>query len=148
MDYTIRKTTLYKLLDDVDHSITEELDDLLKVYRYDLNNAGIRTDPFLGKDSARKGDTYIFDGNLYLTGDINKGTLNIASGTWTQEKKLNDYFVLQGVKINHCLDINNTTELLELRYDDTDFELGPSPTYNLKLKYPIHSVHPTQCSNE
>jgi hypothetical protein len=27
-----------------------------------------------------KGDTYIFYGNLYLTGDINKGSFNAASG--------------------------------------------------------------------
>ena len=60
-------------------------------------------------------------------------------------KKLNDYFVLKGVKANHCLDINATTELMELHYDDLDFELGPAPHYYLKLKYPFHSVHPTQC---
>ena len=52
---------------------------------------------------------------------------------------------MKGVKALHCLDINNTTELLELHYDDLDFEQGPAPYYNLKLKYPIHSVHPTQC---
>ena len=40
----------------------------------------------------------------------------------------------------HCLDINNSTELLELHYDDLDFELGPAPYHYLKLKYPIHSV--------
>ena len=43
------------------------------------------------------------------------------------------------------MDINVTTELMELHYDDLDFELGPAPHYYLKLKYPIHSVHPTQC---
>ncbi len=85
------------------------------------------------------------NGNLYLTGDINKGTFNSSTGTWTQQKNLNDYFVMKGVKTTHCLDINNTTELLELHYDDLDFELGPAPYYYLKLKYPIHSVHPTQC---
>ena len=91
-----------------------------------------------------KGDTYIYGGNLYLTGDIYKGTFS-TTGTWTQDKKLNDYFVMKGVKTNHCLDINTTTELLELKYDDLDFELGPAPNNNLKLKYPIHSVHPTHC---
>ena len=45
----------------------------------------------------------------------------------------------------HYLDIDNTTELLELHYDDLDFELGPAPYYYLKLKYNIHSVHHTQC---
>ena len=89
------------------------------------------------------GDTYIYDGNLYLTGNIQKGTY--SSGNWTTQKTLNDYFVMKGVKSLHCLDINNTTELLELHYDDLDFELGPAPYHYLKLKYPIHSVHPTQC---
>ena len=132
-----------ELLDDVQQSTSDELDDLLKVYRYNLNNAGIRTDPVIGKDIVMNGDTYIYDGNLYLTGNIHKGTY--SSGTWTTQKTLNDYFVMKGVKSLHCLDINNTTELLELHYDDLDFELGPAPYYYLKLKYPIHSVHPTQC---
>ena len=79
------------------------------------------------------GDTYIYNGNLYLTGDINKGLFNSASGAWTQQKKLNDYFVMKGVKTLHCLDINNTTELLELHYDDLGFELGPAPYNYLKL---------------
>jgi hypothetical protein len=52
---------------------------------------------------------------------------------------------MKGVKAVHCLDINNTTELLELHYDDLDFEQGPAPYNYLKLKYHIHSVHPTQC---
>ena len=91
-----------------------------------------------------KGDTYIYGGNLYLTGDVYKRTFS-ATGTWADGKKLNDCFVLKGVKLNHCLDINTTTELLELHYDDIDFELVPTPYNNLKLKYPIRSVHPTQC---
>ncbi len=91
-----------------------------------------------------KGDTYIYGGNLYLTGDIYKGTFGTA-GTWADGKKLNDYFVMKGVKATHFLDINTTTDLLELHYDDLDFELGPAPYDNLKLKYPIYSVHPTQC---
>jgi hypothetical protein len=45
----------------------------------------------------------------------------------------------------HCLDINYITEILELQCDDLDFEQGPAPYYYLKLKYPIHSNHPTQC---
>jgi hypothetical protein len=49
------------------------------------------------------------------------------------------------LKATHCLDINSASELLELRYDDLDFEIGPTPTYSLKLKYPIRSIHPTQC---
>jgi hypothetical protein len=46
------------------------------------------------------GNTYIYSGNLYLTGDINKGTLSNA-GAWTEQKKLNDYFVMKGVKALH-----------------------------------------------
>ena len=94
----------------VQQSTSDELDDLLKVYRYNLKNAGIRTDPMIGKDIVMKGDTYIFDGNLYLTGNIYKGTLNSASATWTAQKTLNDYFVMKSVKTLHCLDINNTSE--------------------------------------
>jgi hypothetical protein len=92
-----------------------------------------------------EGDTYIHSGNLFLSGDIHKGTFNINTGAWTEEKNSNIYFVMKGVKSTHSLDINSASELLELHYDDLDFELGPTPTYNLKLKYPIHSVHPTQC---
>jgi len=134
-----------ELLDDVQQSTSDELDDLLKVYRYDGLAAGIRCDAIIGKDIVMNGDTYIYNGNLYLTGDINKGTFNSTTGTWTQQKVLNDYFIMKGVKTLHCLDINSTTDLLELHYDDLDFELGPAPYYYLKLKYPIHSVHPTHC---
>ena len=44
------------------------------------------------------GDTCICNGNFYLTGDINKGTFDLSSGTWTQQKISNDYFVMKGVK--------------------------------------------------
>ena len=125
---------------------------MLKVYQYKddpisgaTGIAGIRGEPFTGKEICMKGDTYIYSGHLYLTGDINKGTFNSTNGTWTQQEKLNDYLVTKGVKATHCLDINNTTKLLELHYDDLDFEQGPAPYYYSKLKYPIHSVHPTQC---
>ncbi len=33
--------------------------DLLKLYRYDLNNAGIRSDPFIGEDIVMNEDTYL-----------------------------------------------------------------------------------------
>jgi hypothetical protein len=88
------------------------------------------------------GDTYIYSGNLYLTGKIKKGTFT-SVGVWTQQKKLNDYFIIKGVKALHYLDINNITELLELHYDDLDCELGPAPYYHLKFEYLIHPVHPT-----
>ena len=43
------------------------------------------------------GDTYIYNGNLYLTGDIHKGLFSVSTGAWTEQKKLNDYFVMKGV---------------------------------------------------
>ncbi len=70
--------------------------------------------------------------------NIHQGTY--SPGNWTGSKILNDYFAMKGVKSLHCLDINNTTELLELHYDDLDFELGPAPYYYLRLKYPIHKI--------
>ncbi len=66
-----------------------------------------------GKEICMKRDTYIYDGNLYLTNEVNKGTLNSTSGTWTKQKTLNYYFVTKGVKARHYLDINSTTELFE-----------------------------------
>jgi hypothetical protein len=45
--------------DFVQQSTSDDLDDLLKVYRYNLNNAGIRTDPVVGKYIVMNGDTYI-----------------------------------------------------------------------------------------
>ncbi len=58
------------------------------------------------------GDTYIYNGNLYLTGEIHKGLFNASSGAWTQRKKSNDYLVMKGVKTLRCLDVNNTTKFL------------------------------------
>ncbi len=52
-----------ELLDDVEHATSDELDDLSKVCRYDLNNAGIRSDPVIGKDIVMNGLTYIYNGN-------------------------------------------------------------------------------------
>ena len=93
-------------LEDIQNAATDELDEMLKVYQYkddpmsgSTGIAGIRSEPFSGKEICMKGDTYIYNGNLYLTGDINKGTFNITTGTWAQQKKLNDYFVIKGVKI-------------------------------------------------
>jgi hypothetical protein len=72
--------------------------------------AGIIYDAIIGKELVINGGTYIYNRNLDLTGDINKGTFNVSSGAWAQKKKLNDYFVIRGVKTTHCLDINNSTE--------------------------------------
>jgi hypothetical protein len=54
---------------------------------------------------------------------MHKETYNATSGTWTEQKNLGDYFVMNGVKTTHSLDMNNTTDLLELHYDDLDLEL-------------------------
>jgi hypothetical protein len=59
-----------ELLDDVDNAITDELDDSLKVFRYqdDFINGwigGIRCDPVSGKEIVMKGDTYIYNGDLF-----------------------------------------------------------------------------------
>jgi hypothetical protein len=97
-------------LDDASYATVEELDEMLKVYRYDGLAAGIRCDAITGKDIVMNGNTYIYSGILHITGDVNKGTFTSA-GVWTQQTKLNDYFVMKGVKALHCLDINNTTEL-------------------------------------
>ncbi len=99
-----------EFLNDASYATAEELDEMLKVYRYDGLAVGIRCDAINGKDIVMNGDTYTYSGYLYLTGDINKGTFT-STGVWTQQKKLNDYSVMKGVKALHCLDINNTTEL-------------------------------------
>ncbi len=64
------------LLDDAEHSTSDELDDLLIVYRYDSNNAGMVI--------------YIYNGSSSLTGDVHKGHLVFYSaspgsgpGAWT-----------------------------------------------------------------
>jgi hypothetical protein len=44
------------------------------------------------------GDTYIYDGNLYSTGGIHKGTFSAATLTWAEQKKLNDYFIIKELK--------------------------------------------------
>jgi hypothetical protein len=48
-----------ELSDDVEHTTSDELDDLLKEYRSNLNHAGIRLDPFIGKDIVMNGDMYL-----------------------------------------------------------------------------------------
>ncbi len=111
------------------------MDDLFIVYIYDLNNAGIRTDPIIGKDIVMNGDTFIYSVNLFLTGDIHKGTFNANSGAWTEQKNINNYFVMKGIKNLRCLDINNTTELLEIHYYDLDFELGPAPILDILVLF-------------
>jgi hypothetical protein len=67
-----------EFLNDASYAKAEELDEILKIYRYDGLAAGIRCDAITGKDIVMNGDSYIFSGNLYLTGDINKGTLSSA----------------------------------------------------------------------
>ena len=68
-----------ELLDDVQQSTSDELDGMLKVYRYvdNFGNgiAGIRCDPVMGKEIVMKGTTYIYNGDLHLTGKINSGIM-------------------------------------------------------------------------
>jgi hypothetical protein len=94
----------------------------------------------LHKDVVVKGDTYIYNGNLYLTGNIHKGSFNNVTNTWSGDENLNDYFVIKGVKVNDCLNINATTKLVQLDYDSSDFTLGAAPNNALNLKYKIEGV--------
>jgi hypothetical protein len=62
-----------ELFDDIAHASADELDDMLKVYRYKDDPisgatyiAGIRTDPFSGKEICMKGDTYIYLVAIYI----------------------------------------------------------------------------------
>ncbi len=84
-----------EFLNDASYATAEELDEMLKVYRYDGLAAGIRCDIITGNDIVMNRNTYIYSGNLHLMGDINKGTFNSSSGVWTQQKKLSDYFVMK-----------------------------------------------------
>ena len=102
-----------EFLNDASYATAEELDEMLKVYRYDGLSAGIRCDAIVGKEVVINGGTYIYNGNLFLTGNINKGTFSPSSGAWTQQELLNDYFVMKGVKPNNGLSIDTTTKLLE-----------------------------------
>ena len=74
-----------EFLNDASYATAEELDEMLKVYRYDGLAAGIRCDAITGKDIVMNGNTYIYSGNLFLTGNINKGTFS-SGGTWTQQE--------------------------------------------------------------
>ena len=134
-----------ELLGDVQNATMDELQNMYKVYRHEIepiagNIAGIHTEPFTGKALVIKGDTYIYSGNLYLSGDIHKGTFNGVNGAWSGDEKLNDYFVMKGVKANDCLNINATTKLVQLDYDSSDFTLGAAPNNALNLKYKIEGV--------
>jgi len=108
---------------------------MLKVYRYDGLAAGIRCDAITGKDIVMNGNTYIYSGNLFLTGNINKGTFS-SGGTWTQQELLNDYFVMKGVKANNGLSIDSTTKLLEYKLNSDYFNINASnqlsPVFELK----------------
>jgi hypothetical protein len=92
------------------------------------------------------GDAYIHNGKFYSKGDIHKRTFNSSTRTWTEEKNLNDYFVMKGVKKSHCFDINNTTEILALHYDDFDFELGTAPGNLASLNLSWQSKEGTYCA--
>ncbi len=44
------------------------------------------------------GDKHIYHGNVYFTGDIQKGTFSSSTGAWIEQKKLYDYFTMKGVQ--------------------------------------------------
>jgi hypothetical protein len=69
-----------------------------------------------------------------MTGDIYKGTFNITTGTWSQQKKLNDYFVIKGVKNNNGLSIDSTTELLDFGHNTNNFWIDGSNRLNFRFK--------------
>ncbi len=65
------KDPFTELLDDIENAMTDDLDDMSKVYRYmedpisgstgnSSGIAGIRKEPFSGKEICMKGDTYIY----------------------------------------------------------------------------------------
>ncbi len=83
--YNNRKTTVYIIIGWCWTCNIRWIRWHVKVYRYDLTNAGIRSDPFKKKDIVMNGDTHIYNGNLYLTGDIHKETFS-STGTWTEQK--------------------------------------------------------------
>ncbi len=98
-----------ELLDDIENTTTDALDEMLKVYRYkddpisgSTGIAEISSEPFSGKEICMKVDTYIYSDNLFLTGDLNKRYINLTNGTWRHQETLNDYFAMKGVKIAHC----------------------------------------------
>jgi hypothetical protein len=52
---------------------------------------------------------------------------------WTQQKKLNDYFVIKGVKNNNGLSIDSTTELFKFPdYFNINASNQLSPVFELK----------------
>jgi hypothetical protein len=53
-----------EFLNDASYAAAEELDEMLKVYRYDGSGAGIRCDAIIGKELVINGGTYIYNGNL------------------------------------------------------------------------------------
>ena len=50
------------------------------------------------------------------------------------------------IKDNHP--IARESDKILLNYDTTHFEVGPSPNYNLKIKYPILSIDTTSLEKD
>ena len=48
--------------------------------------------------------------------------------------KIRYFLISKGVKAAHCLKIDASNLLLQLNYETGQFEMGPSPTYNLQSK--------------
>ena len=70
-----------------------------------------------------------------MTGDINKGTFNITTGAWSQQKKSNDFFLIKGVKNNNGLSIDSTTELLQYNIDPDYFNINASNQLSPVLEF-------------
>ena len=109
------------LTDKTLEEVVNELDDFFEIYKYEND--------LLGNKAAIKVT------NLYLSQDINniKVGTTITSGldglTVTGGKALNEYL---DIKDNHPIErINN---LIQLKYNTSEFKTGPSPAYNLELK--------------
>ncbi len=61
-----------EFLNDASYATAEVLNETLKFYRYDGLSAGIQCDAVLDKELVIDCGTYLYNGNLYLTGDIQK----------------------------------------------------------------------------
>ena len=87
------------------------------VIKYDtsqvLKTVGIHTDPIATYPTAHKGDILFLSGNIKTNGNIQIGTFNAGTNTFSIIKTVNDYLAIKGVKADHCLSIDETTDLVQ-----------------------------------
>ena len=95
------------------------------VIKYDtsqvLKTVGIHTDPISSFPTAHKGDILFLGGNIKTNGSIQIGSFNAATNSFTVNKTVNDYLAIKGVKADHCLSIDETTDKIELLFNVNDF---------------------------